>query len=168
MTENFTLSPSHKHNTLMCYLCKWHNMNSCTPVSTPMEPGLLLTKKDCPMLCFTSISFVPWTYLFFSCNYSSTPHHWPADSTCLCNHFLPSTSLDPYESFSLTHIYFFMIPLPLNKKDPSQLSKSYLLSCINSTFPKCGRSITCFMLPFLYPTGRTLSTARTSQLYSPI
>ena len=29
-------------------LLKRHNMDSCTPVSTPMEPGLLPTKKDCP------------------------------------------------------------------------------------------------------------------------
>ena len=27
---------------------KRHQMESCTPVSTPMEPGLLLMKRDCP------------------------------------------------------------------------------------------------------------------------
>ena len=31
-------------------LLKWHDMDLCTPVSTPMEPGLLLTKKNCPTM----------------------------------------------------------------------------------------------------------------------
>ena len=31
-------------------LLKWHNMDLCTPVSTPMELGLLLMKKDCPTM----------------------------------------------------------------------------------------------------------------------
>ena len=52
-----------------------------------------------------------WTYLFFSCNYSSLPCHQVADLTCLHNRFLPSDSLDFYDSSSLTHMYFFTIPL---------------------------------------------------------
>ena len=48
--------------------------------------------------------FVSQTYLFFSHNYSSFPCHWPTDHTCLHNCFLPSTSLDFYDSFLLTCI----------------------------------------------------------------
>ena len=55
-------------------------------------------------------SFVSQTYLFFFHNYSSIPHHQPADSTCFHNCFLPSASLDFFDSFPLTHVYFFMIP----------------------------------------------------------
>ena len=49
--------------------------------------------------------------IFLLYNYSSLPHHQPADHTCLCNRFLPSNSSYFYDSPLLTHIYFFVIPL---------------------------------------------------------
>ena len=55
--------------------------------------------------------FADLLYLFFSCDYSSIPHHRPTDLTCLHNHFLPLASLDFFDSFSLTCMYFFAIPL---------------------------------------------------------
>ena len=67
----------------------------------------IITSFHCYVL---PLFFVSQTYLFFSHNYSSLPHHQPADYTCLCNCFLPSTSLDFYDSFLLTCMYFFIIP----------------------------------------------------------
>ena len=55
----------------------------------------VLTHK---LLCFALIPFS-----FFH-DYSSLPHHRPADYTCLHNCFLPSASLDFYDSFLLTHM----------------------------------------------------------------
>ena len=61
--------------------------------------------------CYDSLLFFSLrTYLSFFCDYSFLPWHWPADYTCVCNHFLSSDSLDFYDSFLLTHMYFFMIP----------------------------------------------------------
>ena len=58
----------------------------------------------CPYL------FLSLDLSFLSRNYSSLPHHQPADYTCLHNCFLPSNSLDFFDSFPLTHMCFFMIP----------------------------------------------------------
>ena len=57
-----------------------------------------------------SILFFSRTCFFFSCDYSSSPCHQPADYTCLCNRFLPSDSMDFSDSALLTHICFFTIP----------------------------------------------------------
>ena len=65
------------------------------------------------LLWFTPILLFLRTYLFFSCDYSSLPCHRPANLTCLCNCFLPSASLDFYDSFLLTvytSLWFHRIP----------------------------------------------------------
>ena len=61
-------------------------------------------------ITFCSYSFLSLTYIFFSCDYSSTPCHQPADSTHPHNCFLLSASSDIFDSFPLTHMCFFMIP----------------------------------------------------------
>ena len=64
--------------------------------------------------CYNSPLFFSFrTYLSFSHNYSSFPCHRPADHTCLRNRFLPSASLDFYDSSLLTHrtsLQFHHIP----------------------------------------------------------
>ena len=80
-------------------------------------PSSILVLKCClelfrKLLWFTPILFF-WTHLFFSCDYSSLPCHRPANLTCLCNCFLPSASLDFYDSFLLTvytSLWFHRIP----------------------------------------------------------
>ena len=55
-----------------------------------------------------TVMFCPYPFLFLDLSflfrdYSSFPRHRPADYTCLRNRFLPSTSLDFYDSSLFTH-----------------------------------------------------------------
>ena len=71
-------------------------------------------KKCSP--CYTSPLFFFFSDLsFLFCNYSSSPHHWSAAFTCLYNCFLPSASSDFFDSFLITHMDFFTIPLHSTK-----------------------------------------------------
>ena len=76
-----------------------------------LQSSLYILLHYVPCVTFCPYSFVSWTYLFFSHDYSSVPCHQPANSTSLHNHFLLSASSGFYDSFLLTHMYFFMIPL---------------------------------------------------------
>ena len=82
--------------------CQWISDLSILPwqIGQGICNGTVMT---CPY------SFL-WTYLFFSRDYSSFPHHQPADYTCLCNRFLPSDSTDFPDSVMITCICFFAIP----------------------------------------------------------
>ena len=82
------------------------NPHSLNPHLVPSWTNHLISS----LLHFAPIPLFSWTYFFFSHNYSSFPYHQPTDSTCLHNCFLPSASLDFFESFLLMHMYFFMIP----------------------------------------------------------
>ena len=90
--------PAHPINPLICraakHFIKHHHLSL----------HLLTHVMIYPVLFFS------WTYHFSSCDYSSFPHHWSADYTCLHNCFLPSASLDFHDSSSLTCMYFFAIP----------------------------------------------------------
>ena len=87
----------------------WNLLVQYVPLSTSFTRLKVQCTLILSLLRFTPILFF-WTYLFFSCDYSSLPCHRPADPTCLRNRFLPSASSDFSDSFLLTHMHFFAIP----------------------------------------------------------
>ena len=87
------------------------SLRGCMLVPTLEKVGLVGIHFP-SVMCYILPLFISFLGLifFFSHNYSSTPCHRPADSTCLHNCFLPSASLDIYNSFLITYMYFFVIP----------------------------------------------------------